>query len=296
MEVTNDVANFSVISSDFGKDSKHIYYTYRALDNVHHGTFYWDEKNGLPKDKKHVYLPTTETNSLTIIKGADPKTYEKVNLDESCLHWYRDKNFYFYNHEKTAADRNTLSFEAPFLPYDKTYVFSVDDGKVKKTAHSGPITVMGKNILRDSKTFYYKADCDSTHKRINYEDENTFKYFTMDESVFRIDNHIYVLGIIILSDQFDIDSYEILKYNYSKDKNQVYYKSSVLVGADASTFKILNEQYAKDSKNVYETGKILDGYNPMTFVRDRWDRYPTSKDYGKSPRSISRSWGHDDDD
>lgn len=283
-EVTSDSHNFSVIATEYGKDSKYIYYTFKALDNVHYKSFYWDVDNGLPKDKKHVYLPVTESNSLTVIKYADPKTYEKVNLKISCLNWYRDKNFYFYNHEKTSADRATLSFESPLLPYDKKYIFSVDEGNVNRTPYVGLVTVISDNLLRDNRSFYYKASCDSIKKRIDYKDEQTFRFYDHERSVFRIDACIYVSGIMIPADNLDVDTFMYIEYNYCKDKNNVYYKSDVLRNAEASSFEVLSSIYAKDRRYVYENGKILDGYNPVTFVKDAWDRFPTNRDYGKRPR------------
>lgn len=293
-DVTADVESFTVISKEYGKDSKHVYYTFIPLKNVDHTSFYWDEKNELPKDKKNVYYPTTDTDILKVIKDADPLTYEKVNLEVLCLKWYKDKKHYFYNHVKTDADIETMSFECPYLPFDKEYVFLIDKEAIKKKAYKDSIVIINKNMLRDSRTFYFKADCDSVSRLIPFQDETSFKYYDRSRHIFRIDNYIYLMGIAIASDHIDADSFEPLEYGYSKDKHHIYHEWDMISEADPATFVILNPKYSKDEKNVYQYGKILKGYSPADFKKDREGRYPPDKDYNVS-RNIRRSDKDDDD-
>ncbi|MDU1903429.1 MAG: DKNYY domain-containing protein [Dysgonomonas sp.] len=294
-DVTTDVKNFTVISKEFGKDSEHIYYTFIPIKNVDYASFYWDEKNELPKDKRYVYFPTTETETLEIVKGADPVTYEKVDLETSCLQWYKDKAHYFYNHIKTDADIETMSFECLYLPFDKKYVFLIDKETIKKKAYKDSIVIINKNMLRDSQTFYFKAECDSSSHLILCKDVSSLKYYDINEHIFRIDNYIYLMGVAINPEHINADSFEPMEYKYSKDQFHVYYGWDMVPEADPLTFVILSEEYSKDEKNVYQYGKVLEGYSPDNFKKDQEGRYPPDKDYNVSPTS-RRSYSDDDDD
>lgn len=294
-DVTTDVQNFSVISTEYAKDSKFLYYQYIALKNGDINSFYWDNENKLPKDKKHVYHPVPESNKLKVIKFADPETYEIVKPELVCPGWYRDKNFYFYNHEKTDADRVTMNFESPYLPFDKQFVFSVDKGKVKKRAYRGDIKILNPCLLRDSYTYYFKAGCDSVSYSINYTDAEAFEYYDTYNHVFRVDHRIYFMGILINSGIIDVDSFELLDDMYSKDKDRVYYESELMKNADPATFEVLSGGYAKDKNRVYSGGRVLEGYEPSTFIKDSWGRFPTDNDYGKAPVERRSVRSRDDD-
>ena len=296
-DVTNDVANFSVISQHYGKDSKHIYYTYKPLTNVDYTSFGWNEELGLPKDKRHIYLSSTDTDALTVIKDADPDTYKKVKLDISCANnWYRDKNHYFYNHEKTAADRATLSFEVAYLPYDKRYVFWVEAEKVNKKEYTGTIKVVSPYMLKDDKSYYFKQDCDSAYRCIDYDDsQSVFGFYDKSFLRFRIGSCVFISGVKFLEGIVDADSFQLLRYSYSKDKNHIYYEDKIIKDADPETFEIIDYFYAKDKHRVYKFEKELRGYKPNEFVTDKWGRYPDDSSYGKEPPRVSRrSWRDDD--
>lgn len=292
-DVTTDVQNFLVISTEYAKDSKFLYYQYIALKNGDINSFYWDKENKLPKDKKHVYHPVPESEKLKVVKYADPETYEIVKPELVCQGWYRDKNFYFYNHEKTGADRATLSFESPYLPFDKQYVFSVDKGKVNKRAYQGDIKILTPHLLRDNHAYYFKAGCDSMSYNINYIDDEAFEYYDTYDHVFRIDHRIYFMGILINSGNVDAESFEFLESKYSKDKDRVYYRNELIEGADPATIEVLGEGYAKDKNKVYDDGSALENYEPSTFEKDSWGRFPTDSNYGKAPEARRRS--RDDD-
>ncbi|MDL2214670.1 DKNYY domain-containing protein [Dysgonomonas sp. OttesenSCG-928-M03] len=292
-DVTTDVTNFSVISKEYGKDSKYIYYTYIALKNVDYNSFYWDAKNELPKDSKHVYIPGTEDGILKIVKYADPQTYEKISSGMDCGDWYKDKNYYYCNHERVDIDLTVLSFESHYLPFDKKYVFAVDKGKLIKRAYSDSIEVINKNLLRDSERYYFKAECDSLSYAIDYEDDTAFKYYDREYHIFKIDNKIYFMGLLIASELIDVDSFENINHGYSKDKKYVYYKNNVIPDCDPITLKVMSKLYTKDKNHVYHNGQILNGFKPENFKKDDWGRFPTDSNYGESPPRKS-SWRDDD--
>lgn len=262
-DVPADVTSFEVISTKFAKDKKHLFYTNIPLINADRESFYWDDKNRLPKDKNHVYLPDTKSNKLIVIKNADSKTYEKHILDENCLNWYKDKRHYFYDHKITDADRESMNFESPFLPFDKTYVFWVDDNEVNKKKYIGSVTVINKNMIHDDKSLYFKEGCEKKISIIPFDDMDTFEFYSTVYHIFKIDNKVYYAGILIKE-------------------------------ADPETFQILNSKYSKDKNHVYKDGAILEGYKPENFKSDGSGRYPTDEDYGKPSRQRYKS--RDDDD
>lgn len=299
-EVSTDVDNFSVITLYYGKDASKVYYKYIALENVDHESFDWDPYLFLPKDKNHAYFPKpdADANRLKIIKDADPETYDKVRLlHHDCLKWYEDKNHYFYNHKKVEADKETISFEAVYLPFDYQYIFSIENDIVHKIKYTGQITVIDNHLIRDSLAYYFNAGCDSITRKIPYKDPDRYKsYYSFDERIFRIDNSIYIRGLVFLAHIVDANTFEVLDYPYCKDKNHIYYGDKLIPDADPETFKVLSLKYAKDKNHVYDEGELFPDYAPDEFKKDSWGRFPTEKDYGKAPsRSSSRSWGDDDD-
>ncbi len=103
---------------------------------------------------------------------------------------------------------------------------------------------------------------------------------------------IFILGILLLMSQperlevkadgvyyygklaagIDPASFEILNYDYAKDKNNAYYISiekdglAAISSADPASFKILDSGYAKDKNYVYFEGSILEGADPDNFL------------------------------
>ncbi len=55
-------------------------------------------------------------------------------------------------------------------------------------------------------------------------------------------------------------------FPYAKDKFNVYYKNSIVAGADKNTFTVLFKDYAKDKNHIYYYGKVLNTkLDPETF-------------------------------
>lgn len=66
----------------------------------------------------------------------------------------------------------------------------------------------------------------------------------------------------------DLKSFFCIQDEYSKDKNHVYFGTTVAADADPKTFKVLANGYAKDKKRVYidyYSGKTIDGADPASF-------------------------------
>lgn len=296
VEVPADISTFEVISDDFARDDKHLFYAYRILKNGDRTSFYWDKSVNLPKDKDHVYLAETQTNYLLVIEDADPETYERVKLKYSCLKWYRDRNHYYYDHVKTMADRTTLSFESPFFPFDQTYIFRIKNNKVVSYRYNGTVKVISDHIVHDNVRLFFCAGCYDEKMEFPIENPETVRYYDAKNHIFRIDYRIFVKGVLMVAKGLDAESFEVIDYPYSKDKNQVYYYDNVIEGADPETFEVLSHYYAIDKNKVYKSGKELKDYKPETFVKDSWGRYPDDRDYGQRPSGGGGSFSFGDDD
>lgn len=70
-------------------------------------------------------------------------------------------------------------------------------------------------------------------------------------------NHYYYQGKCI--EEIDKETFIILDYHYSKDKNNVYYEDKIIKGADATTFKhIEGTQDGRDKNHCYNYGTRID--------------------------------------
>lgn len=88
-------------------------------------------------------------------------------------------------------------------------------------------------------------------------DANTFETFDSEEAdgegfvIYARDAKNVFEDGYLLEDR-DPDSFEILdSYDYTKDKNGVYYFSEPMAGADPETFMIIGNDYSKDANHVY---------------------------------------------
>lgn len=86
-------------------------------------------------------------------------------------------------------------------------------------------------------------------------DAKTFEIISWDWE--RDKNYYYRFGKKIPS--IDRQSFKLLDYHYAKDKFHVYYDENIIEGADTKTFyHIDGTQDAKDANNCYRWGKKVD--------------------------------------
>ncbi len=87
-----------------------------------------------------------------------------------------------------------------------------------------------------------------------------------------VDGVLFVNGAEFTFDAVDVSSFENIggdePFEYSRDKNHVYYEGKVIHDADFATFQIIKWGYAKDKKNVYFLETIVEGADPRTFRYD----------------------------
>lgn len=74
----------------------------------------------------------------------------------------------------------------------------------------------------------------------------------------------------------DYKSTRLLNGAYAVDKDQVYFRTHLILGADPKTFRPLNEWYAVDAKNAYFEFMPILGADLLTFRQE--GHYHTAKD------------------
>ena len=120
---------------------------------------------------------------------------------------------------------------------------------------------VGENIGRDKDNFYWH----NQKVKINLKD---FKFYKNKDKIvyFRNNGKIYDLkGLDELNGIEDVDTFEVLDDEYSKDKHNIYYGGVTLSDVDMDTFQIIMPNYyAKDKNSVYSRHKKIKGANPKT--------------------------------
>jgi hypothetical protein len=76
----------------------------------------------------------------------------------------------------------------------------------------------------------------------------------------------------IIYPEIDVATFEVLDYDFSKDKNLVYFDCKKIDGVAISSFEIISNEYSKDYQKVYYRNFIVKGASPKTFKK--------SSDYG----------------
>ncbi len=120
---------------------------------------------------------------------------------------------------------------------------------------------VGENIGRDKDNFYWY----NQKVKINLKD---FKLYKNKDKIryFRNNGKIYALEALNeLNGIEDVDTFEVLDDEYSKDKHNIYYDGVTLSDVDMDTFQIIMPNYyAKDKNSVYSRHKKIKGANPKT--------------------------------
>ena len=283
-----DPKTFEGISYTLGKDKNAIYKKENRLSGIDPATFE-EIDAAFTKDKNNIYYEDVP------MKGIDPKTFEpfvnythvkdkngihhfyqfnddlvveKVELSpeidlktlqsfENYAEYSKDKNNVYYDFQKIeGADIKTFEPEGFFIGKDKKGVYY-------KTHKINGIDVNSTEVLenefyKDKNNIYYRNKKLENFKPENFEvissslvgQNEDFYYFTEDEN----NNTKFIL---LENKNVDAETFEVLDEEYTKDKNNVYYKGKILKGADVKTFDIHynksdNGYKIKDKNKVYK--------------------------------------------
>ena len=283
-----DPKTFEGISYTLGKDKNAIYKKENRLSGIDPATFE-EIDAAFTKDKNNIYYEDVP------MKGIDPKTFEpfvnythvkdkngihhfyqfnddlvveKVELSpeidlktlqsfENYAEYSKDKNNVYYDFQKIeGADIKTFEPDGYSIGKDKKGVYY-------KTHKINGIDVNSTEVLenefyKDKNNIYYRNKKLENFKPENFEvissslvqQNEDFYYFTEDEN----DNTKFFL---LENKNVDVETFEVLDEEYTKDKNNVYYKGKILKGADVKTFDIHynksdNGYKIKDKNKVYK--------------------------------------------
>ena len=144
--------------------------------------------------------------------------------------------------------------------YYKDEIWQADEKKVNN-ADFKTFQAVGENIGRDKDNFYWH----NQKVKINPKD---FKFYKNKDKIvyFRNNGKIYDLkGLDELNGIEDVDTFEVLDDEYSRDKYNIYYGGVTLSDVDMDTFQIImQDTYAKDKNKVYYGSRPIREVNPKT--------------------------------
>ena len=263
-----DVESFKPINRDFGKDKKNIFWKGRKQD-VDYATFQIDA-SGIIKDKNHVYTTDGEQyNFLGIIKDADPETYQLLDSSLSEYKrqiWNKDAKFVFYKGKKIQGDPATFKPLNNAIAVDANYIYSIIDERgegmylkdVKEVIQKhkmidGKIKVINDTYVQigNSVVSAFTKEEFTLHTFESIKTTKEIDYFTI-----LINDTLIYKGV--LYPEVDTGTLESLDYDYSKDKNNVYYNYKKIIGANPKSFIATSEiGIWQDGKNKYQNGEIL---------------------------------------
>lgn len=262
-----DPKTFEGISYTLGKDKNTIYKKENRLSGIDSATFE-EIDAAFTKDKNNIYYEDVP------MKGIDPKTFEPfVNYthvkDKNGIH-----HFYQFNDDLVVEkvelspeiDLKTLQSFENYAEYSKDknnvyYDFQKIEGADIKTFEPD-----GYSIGKDKKGVYYKThkingiDVNSTEVLENefYKDKNNIYYRNKKLENFKPENFEVISSSLVQQNEdfyyFTEDENDNTKFFLLENKN-----------VDAETFEVLDEEYTKDKNNVYYKGKILKGADVKTF-------------------------------
>ena len=254
-----DPATFEEIDAAFTKDKNNIYYEDVPMKGIDPKTFEPFVNYTHVKDKNGIYHFYLFNDDLVVEKvelspEIDLKTLQPF---ENYAEYSKDKNNVYYDFQKIeGADIKTFEPEGFFIGKDKKGVYY-------KTHKINGIDVNSTEVLenefyKDKNNIYYRNKKLENFKPENFEvissslvgQNEDFYYFTEDEN----DNTKFFL---LENKNVDAETFEVLDEEYTKDKNNVYYKGKILKGADVKTFDIHynksdNGYKIKDKNKVYK--------------------------------------------
>ena len=254
-----DPATFEEIDAAFTKDKNNVYYRNVPMKGIDPKTFepfvnytHVKDKNGI----HHFYLFNDDlvVEKVELSPEIDLKTLQSF---ENYAEYSKDKNNVYYDFQKIeGADIKTFEPDGYSIGKDKTGVYY-------KTHKINSIDVNSTEVLenefyKDKNNIYYRNKKLENFKPENFEvissslvgQNEDFYYFTKDEN----DNTKFFL---LENKNVDAETFEVLDEEYTKDKNNAYYKGKILKGVDVKTLDIYynksdNGYKIKDKNKVYK--------------------------------------------
>jgi hypothetical protein len=336
--VVGEIENREPIPNDYGlpffKTEKAVYFEDRTLKGIDPKSAMFVEsynRNYFKDAEKVFYIsyggPRLENvNTVSVLHEFDPKSFEIVKdfvkdfngvymrdkhkpigvSDVETFEYlgrafYRDKDNVYVQRQTFGresfleiVDRDSKSFQ--LLPSE-----SIWDSRYSKDVHgvyydsetfyegiriddadSKTFTIITINLeaLKGDRVFVYAIDAERAYyegRQVHGADPISFipiENGRFTHKYARDKNNIYYKDTLISG--ADLDSFKILWQQayegcikglyYSKDKDRVYFKHQLVEEADPEAFETFFGFYAKDKNGVYKNGVLQEGVDPETFV------------------------------
>lgn len=296
-----DPQNFVVLGPNIAKDSRYIYDSGFASDNILIKNNVTDIANfrhlggGYYTDSAHIYFNETKSNGL--VSG-----FYTLNADLASFHviadgFAEDANKYFmratFNGQKTGplkifnsnyfsigdkvyfrsspvtnADASTFIVHGEYNGYDSTAVYSSNTRYVTDTSNIQEYEFNGftvGNIYISGGSYGFVID------------PATFVY--LGGNFYKDASNVYYAGINVTANSgadpstfkylgYTINGYLFSTYSFvSKDDTKVFYGPTLKSYMDSASYQLLSHFFAKDSKAVYyaESGSVVTSADPGTF-------------------------------
>ena len=273
-EMDADPTAFVVLSRYFGKDNRAVYWQGRRTQ-ADPLSFVVDS-NSVPKDKAHVYFPVESPNSLFVVEGADPATYQPLPIlnDRYYHYWYADATSIFLDGKKVDADRATFVRLSASLATDASYIYSIEPADTLEVGKPGATQL----VRRGQRPAGEVAVISENYARLGHSIahsgwKNRFALLAFENinSIRIVDERNIIVDGILVSDGKKIEgideaSLEIIDRDFFKDKNSVYYNTEKIPLANPTSFEEVYEEYSKDNQQVFYKREVLKGANPTTFT------------------------------
>jgi len=241
------IFSFKGLSQSYAKDKNNVYVHCDIIPKADPKSFYIT--NGYGRDKNSLYKWATP------LPIADIDTFEFFPTGEEYSTLYgKDKYFVYYAGEKIKeADLNTfkiLNKEETNNYYNMYLLNSISTKRLIYARDKNSLYISGEKVpFINPETF---VDLGSGYLKDRHNVvKKTRKENTVNEKVYKQ-----------LEDR-DAPTFEMIEYEYTKDKNNVYFRDEIIENADPDSFQVVHgicDNYncdAKDSNFEYLRGVII---------------------------------------
>ncbi len=277
VELEADKDSFQPIAKEFGKDDASVFW--RGKKQAVDYTTFTVDKDRIARDAMHVYSTNGYGKKLSIIEGANPKTYHRFDtgVEDWNRYWGRDDAHYFYLDKIVDADYHSFKRINNSIAIDTNSVYAIINKQVSDSLKVTEIQeVVRKVAIPQGTAKAINGDYALIGNAIilsNWKTEFVLIPFTHIDSMRVIDERNIVVNNQLISDgklypEIDVVTFTILQRDYFKDKNQVYFDGQRIEHADPKTFEILNEDYSKDNQHVFYKNQKVEQASPATFTYD----------------------------
>lgn len=273
-----DSKSFEVIDEKISKDKNYGYCGLDKLEDSDPKTIEYLNYIFV-KDKNYVWNCDRNYSIGILIEGADATTFEALGSQ-----YAKDKNKVYYEScwnyycgvIETNIDPNTVELLSNAVLKDKDKVYISGDviwDDVENFEYIDNYSFRDKSTGKEYRIKYYRGgstsiypigeesnDCSNSNNTVIGGDyTKSFLNACLQKSVINGANP---------------DSFEVIKFPYSKDSNQIFYFwDPIPAEVDLKTFKILDNDYSRDKNNIYYKNTVMGIVNPATFKLNYKDDY-----------------------